>query len=65
MDIDLALKDIITVRDLQALMDRILSLIKSTVSISSLLYNKTITNTVAKSQLRSNTSNALVNGRVF
>lgn len=62
MDVDLALKDITAARDLQALMDRILSLTKRTVSVSSLSHNKTVTNTVAESQLRSDTSNPPADG---
>ena len=64
MDVDVALKDITTARDLQALTDRILSLKKSTISASMLSQNKALANTDTESELRPDSSRKSVEGEV-
>lgn len=64
LNVDVALKDIITARDLQALVDRILPLMKSTEAVSMLSQKKILKNAAAGSELISDMSSPSADGEV-
>lgn len=65
LNVDIALKEITTVRDLEALVDRVLFLMKSTVSNPKFLQSKSLTNAATDSELISDSPSPPVDGVVF